>query len=66
VRTGCTRLAICAASPNWRENGLVFHTIGTTVPALNVVNRHFKPLLSAQGFEIFAGTTFGTRAPSCF
>lgn len=25
-----------------------------------------EPLLSAQGFEIFAGTTFGTRAPSCF
>jgi hypothetical protein len=28
VRTGCTRFAPCAASPNWRDNGLVFRTIG--------------------------------------
>jgi integrase len=29
----------------------VFRTIGTTVPALNVVNRHFKPLLNCAGLR---------------
>jgi hypothetical protein len=51
VRTGCTRLAPCAVSPNWRNNGLVFRTIGTTVDTLNAVNRHFKPLPKCAGFH---------------
>jgi integrase len=29
----------------------VFRTIGTTVNALNVVNRHFKPLLKCAGLR---------------
>jgi hypothetical protein len=33
------------------EIGLVFRTIGTTVNALNVVNRHFKPLLKCAGLR---------------
>jgi integrase len=51
VRTGCTRLAPCAASSNWLNNGLVFRIIGTTVDALNVANRHFEPLLKCAGLH---------------
>ena len=29
----------------------MFRTIGTTVPALNVVNWHFKPLLKCAGLH---------------
>jgi integrase len=29
----------------------VFRTIGSTVPALNVVNRHFQPLLKCAGLR---------------
>ena len=29
----------------------MFRTIGTTVDALNVVNRHFKPLLKCAGLR---------------
>ena len=49
--TGSTRLAPYAASPNWRDKGLVVRTISTTVDALNVVYRHFKPLLKCAGLR---------------
>jgi hypothetical protein len=36
------------------------------VDAQNVVNRHFKPLLRAQGSPTYASSTYGIRAlPSC-
>jgi hypothetical protein len=44
----------------------VFRTIGTTVDTLNVINRHFRPLLRCAGLREVAGTTSGTRAPPCF